>query len=164
MELKDIWWWYCEQRFPDIDMPPPKPISPHDALSLLFDLFPMFTARSDIIDATRYNTSYDAEADAALAYLAQHNSFAAWDQMSAGAWRIINERLIYTAVVFAANEAARNPVIAHHPIGLDRQSSARALMLEFLLGGARIIDRKLLREKPDGSLPEFPASTIVRPQ
>lgn len=165
MELSEIWLWYCGERFPGLEeMPAPEPVAPMDALGLFFDLFPMFTARSSAIRSTRYDPAFDEEADGALAHMARFDSFDGWERMSAGAWRVMNERLLYAATVATANEAAANPVIAHLPAGLDRQSRARALMLMFLLGGARTIDRRLLPAKPDGSLPEFPANTRLRRQ
>ncbi|MBB4953994.1 hypothetical protein H4S14_002056 [Agrobacterium vitis] len=158
MELSEIWLWYCGERFPnEEELPPPEPISPFGALELLFDLHPMFTARYDAIKLTPYNTAFDGEADGALAHMARFDSFDAWNTMTAGAWRVMNDRLAYAEAVLCVNEAEGNPVIAHLPIGLDRQSQARALMLMYLLGGARTIDRRLLAARPDGSPPELPS-------
>lgn len=163
MELSDVWIWYCEERFPnEEDLPKPEPVTPRQALELFFDLHPMFTERNDAIKLVAYNTAFDGEADGALAHLARFDTFDGWNEMSAGAWRVISERLLYAETVAAANEAHGEPVIAHLPVGLDRKSRARALLLMFLLGGARTIDRRLLPERPDGSLPPFPGTLPLR--
>lgn len=163
MELNEIWYWYCEQRFPhEKELPKPEPVAPWDALDLLFDLHPMFTARYDIINSVPYDMVFDGEVDGALCQLAQLNSFDGWDEMSAGAWRVMSERLLWSETVIAVNAAQDKQVIAHLPVGLDRQSSARALMIMYLLGGGRTIDPKMLRERSDSRFPAFPAKRPIR--
>ncbi|NNV23918.1 hypothetical protein EHE22_26580 [Ochrobactrum pseudogrignonense] len=163
MKLSEIWMWYCAERFPsETELPAMEPVSPWDAVELFFDLHPLFTARYDAIKLVPYDTAFDDEVDGALAHMARFDTFDGWDKMSAGAWRVMSERLSYAEAVVLANEAHKEPAIAHLPIGLDRQSRARALLLMFLLGGARSIDRRLLPKQPDGSLPSFPATLLLQ--
>lgn len=153
-DLKDAWWAYCADRFPDLaEMPDPLPVSPREAAMLLFEAGFMFTARMGAIKATPYSPAFDEEADGALAYLANLDDLDGWDRMSAGAWRVMFERYVYAQVVCGANAVARTPVIAHLPRGLDRQSQSRALLLQFLLGGARTIDPRLLEKHSREGLP-----------
>lgn len=166
MGLSDAWMAYCEEKLPEgsLEAPLTELVSPWRAIELFFDFMPMFTARHDAMSATRYDTVFDKEADGALAQLAVADTLSGWEELTAGAWRVLAERFTYAAVVCMANEAAGEPVIASLPKGLDRQSQARALLLMFLLGGARTIDRRVLPAKLDGSLPEFPANTSLRRQ
>lgn len=164
MELSQAWVWYCLDRLGTNELPPPEELGPWQVLELLFDFVPLFHARHQAIAATRYDDAFDEEADGALALVAMSDTFSGWDELTAGAWRVLAERWTYAGTVAAANAAMNNPVIGHLPIGLDRQSRARAVLLQFLLGGARTIDRRLLRPMPDGSLPEFPAATRLRRQ
>ncbi len=165
MKLSEVWLAYCETRFPnEASLPPPEPLAPWDAIELFFDLHPMFTAQYDIINSVPFDTSFDEEADGALCQLAMVDSFDGWDAMSAGAWRVMSERLLWSQTVLAVNAARETEVIAHLPIGLDRQSKARALMLMYLFGGGRSIDSRMLRERPDGRFPGFPADRPIRKQ
>jgi hypothetical protein len=165
MDLSDVWVWYCGERLGDrIKGARPVPYSPATALELLWEFFPMFTARAGAIAATPYDTAFDGDADLALTHLAQTDNFAAWDRLSAGAWRVLQERLVYSGVVVMLQKAEGAEVIGGLPEGLDRQSRARALLLRFLLGEARTIDRRVLPARPDGSLPTFPADTKLRRQ
>lgn len=164
MEMSEIWMWYCGEMFPGREMPAPEPISPWRVVELFFDFHPMFTARFDAIRATRYSTAFDDEADRALMHMARHDTMDGWERMTAGAWRVMYERLAYCEIVALANEAAKKPFIAHLPVGLDRQSQGRALLLMFLLGHGRTIDRRLLPQSPDGSLPAFPSTSLLQRQ
>jgi hypothetical protein len=165
MELRDVWYWYCQQRFPEEkELPPPQPVSPWEGLELLFDLHPMFTARSDIVSSVEYDTVFDDEVDGALCKLAVVDDFGSWDEMTAGGWRVMSERLLWSETVIAANAASDVDVIAHLPAGLNRQSSARALMLMYLLGGGRTIDPRVLDKRRDGTFPGFPADRPIRRQ
>ena len=163
MELSEIWLWYCSERLGQPSrLPDPVALSPWDGLELFLTFHPMFLARIEAIAATPYLRRFDGEADEGLAQLARFDGFDAWDGMSAGAWRVLYERLAYAEVVALTNEAAGNPVIAHLPAGLDVQSRARALLLQFLLGGARSIDRRLLPRSPRGAAAPLPGSTSLR--
>lgn len=165
MELGKIWQWYYEQRLPeDAPLPSLMPVTPWQAIGHFFDAMPLFTGRIGAIRSTAYNTAFDDEADGALASLAINDSFAEWDMLSAGAWRVLYERLVYAMVVAAANEAQGNPVIARHPEGFDRQTRSRALLLEFLLGGARTIDPRLLEKHGREGLPDPAALRPIRKQ
>ncbi|MFC2254876.1 hypothetical protein ACETRX_35140 [Labrys portucalensis] len=163
MELREIWIAYCEQQLGDrAASAAPVIISPKKAMALLWNFNALFTPRVAAITATAFSTQFDEEADGALAMLARTDSFASWERMSAGAWRVLYERHLYTLVVMDANAALSEPVISRLPSGLTRQSQARALLLQFLLGGARSIDRQLLPLSKPGTLPAFPANTSLR--
>ena len=163
MELSEIWIAYCEERFPQgAAFPQPEPVSPTMAAELFFDLHPLFRARMDGFTNVPYNTAFDDEADGALAHMARFDTFERWGELSAGAWRVLYERFVYAQAVVLANEAAKEPVIGHLPVGLDRDAQSKALLLKFLLGGARTIDRELLPPTADGSLPTLPAGTPLR--
>lgn len=165
MELSEIWMWYCEERLPKEGKRTPLiELAPWDALDLFFDLHPMFTARYDVINSVAYDTAFDGEADGALSHMARFDTFDGWDRLSAGGWRVISERLLWSETVIAANAAEGTKVIAQLPRGLDRQSQSRALMLMYLLGGGRTIDPRMLRKRPDGRFPAFPSERPIRKQ
>ncbi|KIC38129.1 hypothetical protein RA27_20370 [Ruegeria sp. ANG-R] len=165
MQLSEVWMSYCADRFPEEkELPPPMPVDPWEALELLFELHPMFTARYDAIKSAPFDRIHDEETDGALCQLAMTDSFAGWDGLSAGGWRVMIERLIWSETVIAANAAQNNPVIAHLPEGLDRMSSAKALLLMYLLGGGRDVDTRTLDARPRGTFPSLPAQRPIRKQ
>jgi hypothetical protein len=165
MDLGNIWTVYCEDRLGSaIETARPVPVTPWRGIELTWTWHPMFVAKFDVLQDVPYSTAFDEEADIALMALAMRNSFDAMDGTSAGAWRVLYERLSYTQVVMLANEAAKKPVISRLPEGLSETEQAIAIGLQFLLGGARTIDRRLLPKSKPGKLPPFPASTSLRRQ
>lgn len=155
---------YCQGRFPFLaELPPPVPVEPWEAVELFFDLHPMFTARFDVINSVAYDPNFDGEADEALLDLARTNSFDGWQNMSAGAWRVMAARFTYMETVAAGNAAAGTEVMFHLPAGLGRESKTRALLIAFLLGDARTIPPKLLPKKGRGGFPAFPETKPIRP-
>lgn len=165
MELEDIWLWYCEQRLgqpkerPDIEA-----LEASEVLELLWTLHPLFTARSEAIAATPFSDAFNDEADGALAQMAIANSFKGWDRISAGAWRVLYERLVFCETVIILNQAQGDGFTTRLPAGLDQEDQMRALLLKLLLGEGRSIDRRLLARSPRGRAPSFPASTSLRRQ
>lgn len=165
MELENVWLWYCAERLGQpTEQPAMEPLGPAEVLDLFWTFHAVFRPRHDAIAATPYSEAFDEEADGALAQLAIADSFAGWEAMSAGAWRVLYERFAYSCTVAMANEVEGTEVIASLPVGLDDRSRARALLLRFLLGGGRSIDRRLLARSKPGALPPFPASTPLRRQ
>lgn len=164
MELSEIWLWYCEQHIPAIAMPGAEGLSPEKVLEDFWTFHPLFSGRSDVISATPYSTDFDEAADEALARMAMEDSFASWDGISAGAWRVLHERLVYCSVVVSANLVAGSEVIVHLPSGLSPKVRARALLLRYLLGHGRTIDRRLLPKSLRGSAQPFPVSAPIRRQ
>jgi hypothetical protein len=96
--------------------------------------------------------------------MAEEDSFAPWDALPAGAWRVLFERFAYCSTVVAVNLAAGRASIDRVPAGLSSQAQARALLLRYLLGPGRTIDRKVLPLSAPGTAPPFPASTPIRRQ
>lgn len=163
MELSEVWIWYASERLgPRARTAEPRPISPWKGVELMFGWHPVLQPYADFAKAVSYDTSFDEEADNALCGLARSDSFATWNRLTAGAWRVLWERLAYAEAVMLANEVAGERVITHLPRGLDWQSRSRALGLQFLLGGAKTIDRRLLASTAPGALPTLPASTSSR--
>ena len=156
---------YCEERLGELADPTAVVnFSPDKVLERLWVFLPMFTARNDAIKATVYSEAFDDEADDALARLAKDNGTASWDEMSAGAWRVMQERLAYCLVVINKSKAENVEVMTYLPPGLDRTEQSNALLLMYLLGPARTIDRQLLPLSPPGCPPSFPADTKLRKQ
>lgn len=164
MKLSEIWLWYCEQHIPAVATPGTEGLSPEKVLEDFWTFHPLFTGRTGVISATPYSTDFDDAADDALAQMALEDSFASWEGISAGTWRVLQERFVYCSTVVAANMAAGKEVIDHLPSGLPPKARARALLLRYLLGHGRTIDRRLLPKAPIGSAPQFPASAPIRRQ
>ena len=163
MELRDAWLLYCEQKFPDAEyLPDPEAFSPKETAMLLYEAGYLFTPRMAAINATPYDTLFDEEADGALIWLARFDNFELWDKMSAGGWRVMYERFSYAIVVAGANAAAGTEVMTRLPQGLDHQSQCRAAMLQFLLGGARTIDPRLLEKHKLEGLPPTASLQPIR--
>lgn len=165
MELKDVWIAYCEDRLgAAAETAVPLRLSPDDGMRLLFDWGQLFTARMEALGAVSYDIAFDAEADSALCMLARDDSFAAFDAMSAGAWRVMYERWSWAMVVMMTNKMEDTPVIGGLPSGLADNQRTRAFGLQFLLGGARTIDPRLLEKaRRTGSL-RIPGSLSLRRQ
>lgn len=165
MELEDVWTWYCWQRLGEpVERPQMEPLTPEAGLKLLWEFHPLFTPRMDAIRATAYSDAFDDQADAALAALARDNDLASWNELDAGTWRVLYERLAYSETVMVVNMLAGTPSIGRLPRGLDDASRSRAVLLQFLLGGGRSIDRRLLPRSTAGSAPAFPAVSSLRQQ
>ena len=166
MELNEIWLWYVnEHTVANAAARPSLEFRAWDTLERFFDLHPMITARYDAINTTRYSMEFDNVADGALAQMAMSDSFAGWEELPAGGWRVISERLLYSEVVLGVMAAKeQGTVIDRLPLGLTKERQAKALLLKYLLGHGRTIDRKVLPTRPDGSLPEFPAAQTLRRQ
>ena len=166
MELSEIWLAYVNQHMAaDAGKVPPLEFTASQTLERLFDLHPIFTARWDAMMSVKYNDAFDEEADNALANLAMTDSFVAWEQLSAGTWRVLVERLQYCEVVLAANMAVvPNSISNRLPIGLTRDQEARALLLRYLLGQGRTIDRQILPVKERRTFIALSPSQALRSQ
>ena len=165
MDLSEIWLAYCADRLgPAIEDAEAIAIAPWRGVELLFRWHPLFVDKTDAIAAVPYAQSFDDEADFALVMLARDDAFDAFQTRSAGAWRVLYERLVFAETVLLVNEVRLNAVIGRLPVGLAEEQQSRALGLMFLLGGARTIDRRLLPRSKPGTLPSFPASTSLRLQ
>jgi hypothetical protein len=166
MELSEIWLAYVnEHMVADAGKFPPVEITASQTLERLFELHPIFTSRWDAIMSVKYTDAFDEEANNALAHLAMTDSFAAWDELSVGAWRVLVERLQYCEVVLVANMAAApNAVLNHLPIGLTRDQEARALLLRYLLEQGRTIDRQILPVKEHRAFTVLSPSQALRSQ
>lgn len=163
MDLGKVWMEYCFEAIGRPPKPPAlRPLTPWEVVERLFDFHPLFAPRHEEISATPYSTAFDDAADAALLTLARDDDLSSWEALSAGAWRVLMERLVYSEVVAIANVLAGTPVIARLPPGLTRQQEGRALLLQFLLGGGRSIDRKLLPTPAPGAAPAFPNLPLRR--
>ena len=112
----------------------------------------MFHARFDAINATPYDTAFDERADNMLMHLGSNDDFTDWDQGGDGAFRVLFERLMLTEVVMAAILVKKTPVITRIPLGMSEHQQAVALLLMYLLGPSRVIDRAILPARPPGHL------------
>ena len=163
MRLDHVWSMYAVECLGDPSAPPVA-LSPMETLGLLFDWHPHFTPRMPAIEMVRHNAAFDEEADGALCALATNGDFETWEQISAGAWRVLSNRLIYAETVCLLNERNGTVVMTRLPKGLTPQQQSITAGLQFLLGGARSIEPRLLakwRREPPGLLP---ASTLLRRQ
>lgn len=166
MSLSSVWLWYCEQHLSaaQLGAQRTRALSPDEVMEAFWTFHPLFIGRLDVIKATPYSKQFDVTADGALGAMAMTDSFASWEEMPAGAWRVLYERFVYCSTVVAANMAAGTPVIDQVPAGLAPEKTARALLLRYLLGHGRTIDRRVLPLSAPGTLPPFPASIPIRRQ
>jgi hypothetical protein len=166
MDLSKLWLWYCEQHLSAADLAAQRTraLSPDEVMECFWTFHPLFTGRMDAIKATPYSTDFDDSADEALGMMAMEDSFALWDALPAGTWRVLYERFSYCSVVVAANMAAGTVSIDRVPAGLSSQATARALLLRYLLGHGRTIDRKVLPPSAPGTAPSYPVSATIRRQ
>lgn len=162
--LREVWIVYCEERLGrPLDETEPQAIAPWRGIELLWRFNGMFSERSEMLKSVEFDERFDPHADGALCQMAKDDGFAAWDRLNAGGWRILYERHIYALTVMAANAASREPVISHLPAELDDERLARALWLQFLLGGARRIDRRLVPKSMPGDIPRLPGEASLKP-
>ncbi|MGH0000587.1 hypothetical protein ACQU0X_10975 [Pseudovibrio ascidiaceicola] len=110
----------------------------------LFKVMPIFTIRDKEINATPYSAAFDSEADIALIQMAETDSFECWNNISLGAWRVIQDRYQQTLVMLGANLKDKATIMDRFPSGLSGQQQGRALLLRYALGLSRTIDRQLL--------------------
>ncbi|MFO0729378.1 MAG: hypothetical protein U0361_00020, partial [Nitrospiraceae bacterium] len=111
-----------------------------------------------------YDTAFDNEADNGLMLIAYDNGFDRVDAVvKAGGWRVLFERLAYSATAVALSLAAGEDDISILPLGLNNHERAIALGLAYLGGEGRTIDRRVLPLSPRGTLPGF-ASLSLRKQ
>lgn len=161
--LRNVWIVYCEERLGrPLDTTQPVAIAPWQGMELLFRFNTMFAARTEMLKSVQFDEAFDAHADGALCQFAKDDAFDGWLKLNAGGWRILYERHLYALTVMAANAAANEPVISHLPEGLDEERQARALWLQFLLGGARRIDRRLVPKAMPGDIPRFPGEASLK--
>lgn len=102
-----------------------------EALWLLNDVFRPLMARLQTVE---YNMEHEADADAAIALLA--NNINAWSdiEFSAGVLRVLLERHLQMLVVAGANEIAGNIRFMPIPPGFTQSQITVAAMLFFLHG------------------------------
>ncbi len=164
MELSGVWLWYCEQHLSPDALAAQRTValSPDDVMEAFFTFHPLFSGRLDAIRATPYSTDFDESADEALAQMAMSDSFESWEELTAGTWRVLYERFLYCSVVVAANMAAGRTSMDRIPLGLSSQAAPRALLLRYLLGHGRNIDRQVLPQSSPGTAPPFPVSATIR--
>ena len=166
MDLSKVWQWYCEQHLSPRDLAALRvlPLAPDAVLAGFWAFQPLFTGRMDAIKAVPYSTDFDDSADEALVSMAMTDSFEGWDAINAGTWRVLHERFLYCSTVVAANMAAGTAVIDRVPAGLSLEATSRALLLKYLLGHGRTIDRKVLPLSGPGTVLQFPGAGPIRRQ
>lgn len=165
MDREIVWLWYVSQKLGKEPSPHDVvPVSPWRAFELLFVFHPLFTPRMPAIAATAFSEEFDDEADTALFSLAAIDNVSEWEKLSSGAWRVLQERLVFVETVALTNAALNEPVFITLPRGLDETASSRTLLLRMLLGPGRTIDRRLLARSTPGTAPTFPAATTLRRQ
>jgi len=167
MEFNEVWLAYVNQRITE-EMASRASLEfrAWGTLERFFEFHPMLTARWNAIAATSFNTDFDEIADRALVQVAATDSFASWDEhLPAGGWRVISDRLLYSQIVLCVM-ATKEPkaIMDGLPRGLTRDQENNALLLKYLLGHGRSIDRRVLPIRHDLSLGSFPRSQTLRRQ
>jgi hypothetical protein len=94
----------------------------------LWPMFDVFKAHQTQLQNVPYSSAYEAEADQALALLAEGGTWSA-SQPSAGAWRVLHERHTQSITVAAANAASGNTRIVPVPEALASEHYRIAAML-----------------------------------
>jgi len=166
MELSEVWLQYVNDHLdPALAKKPPLEFTAWQTIERFFEIHPMLTARWDALAGTPFNAEFDEVADMALVQVAATDSFASWDNLVVGAWRVISDRLMYCEIVLGVT-AAREPkgVMARLPQGLERNRQTKALLLKYLLGHGRTIDRRVLPIEHKRSPQAFPATQTLRKQ
>ena len=166
MELNEVWLAYVNARIEAESAGlAPVEFTAWSALERFFEFHPMFTARWDAITATPFNADFDEIADRALIHVAATDSFSEWDRLPAGGWRVISDRLMYSSVVLTVM-AAKHPdsITDRLPQGLKPEEESKALLLKYLLGHGRSIDRHVLPLKHDRWFGSFPGAQTQRKQ
>jgi hypothetical protein len=148
----DAWIVYCD-RYVSPMTSQFQEITPHEALQLLLDMVPIFVDREPVLSKTSFRSAYEAEADAALGWLAQSDSLEDWKRLSPEAWRVLAERLLYALRMTKLHIRDQEPSVARLPVGLDRARRSRALFLLLLGNSARVIDWDLIPEGINGCIP-----------
>jgi len=133
-------------------------------LELFFDTHSLFSKRWGAIQATAFNAEFDGLADDALARVSMDDSFASWEQLPAGVWRVISDRLMYCEICLSVVMAQDDRVTDHLPQGLRKDQQLKALLLKYLLGHGRTIDRHVLPEQVCEQSSTFPSQLPLRPQ
>jgi hypothetical protein len=157
--------WYCiEKHGGDPDVSRAERVADTETLKAFEPVFALMAQRFDVIRATPYSEDFDEEADGALAALAITDSFESWEDITAGAWRVLLDRMRQAIIVIEAAGMSGEPVIDTLPRGLPREARRQALVLKWLLVHSRSIDRKLLPLSEPPALPSFPPTTPIRRQ
>jgi len=161
----DVLMWYCiEKHGGDPDVSRAERVPDTETLKAFEPVFALMAQRFDVIRATPYSEDFDEEADGALAALAITDSFESWEDITAGAWRVLLDRMRQAIIVIEAARVGGEPVIETLPRGLPRHARRQALVLQWLLIHSRSIDRQLLPLSEPPELPSFPATTPIRRQ
>lgn len=158
MELNEIWLWYVNEHVePKNVNKPAQEFRATDVLERLWDFHSFFSPRFDLIKATKYDEAFIENADGALANLAMKNSMDDWETLNAGTLRVLSERLLYTETVLAVMMVKEPETITDGlPQGLSQIVQSRALLLKYLLGHARKIDRRVFPKETFEQSKEFP--------
>jgi hypothetical protein len=163
--LADIPFWYCiEKHGADPDVTRAERVPDTETLTAFEPVFALMAQRFDVIRATPYSEDFEEEADGALAALAITDSLDSWEDITAGAWRVLCDRLRQAIILITAARMNGAPVIDTLPRGLPREFWGRALVLQWLLIHSRSIDRQVLPLSEPPALPSFPPTTPIRRQ
>lgn len=118
------------------DSVPPQRLSGMEVIAALWPLNDVFRPRMTRIKTLRYRERFEAEADEAIVQAAFSGSFASWDMLTAGAWRVLMERHVQSLMVAAANEVRGNPLMTV-PTGCDEATTRGGAMI-FLMHGMKL--------------------------
>lgn len=113
----------------------PSQLSGWQGVEALWPLNARFTLAIERIRSLSYDASFEIEADAAIERLLADLD-ATWDDLSAGAWRVLLERQQQAIMVALANELAGNPLMPIPP-GFSPAQTTTAVAL-FLLHGMKL--------------------------
>jgi hypothetical protein len=130
MEKFDLFKKFIEQSLgKPLDDLTAMPVSGWRAVEALWPLNSKFKKNIHQIRSLPFDVTFCKEADAAIECLAT-KPFSSWDNLSAGAWRVLLERHQQAITVCLANELSKNPVMPL-PEGLspDQETVAVAIFL-----------------------------------
>ncbi|MEO0496298.1 MAG: hypothetical protein AAF141_02860 [Pseudomonadota bacterium] len=154
---KRAWLVYLQEALATDEQPEFFPVAPELALKLLFAEIHPFSRLSNDVKSVPYDRHFDDDADLAIATIAMNDDFSSISSSSLQVQRVVYERYVYALTVIAANWHEGTASIAHLPEGLSDHQRVVAILLLFLLNGAREIDRRLLPSPSDGSPPALPS-------
>ncbi len=141
-----------------LDTVRPIHLSGWQCVEALWPLNQRFHAAIERIRSLPYDATFEPEADGAIERLID-DANAGWDDLAAGAWRVLLERQQQALVVALANEVQGNPLMPIPP-GFSPEQTTVAVAL-FLLHGMKLpwppVDRSGL------VIPTGSARTTLRP-
>jgi hypothetical protein len=125
---------YLDRFFPADGPPQVEYVGAETSLRLLWPSLMRLRAR--ILAATDLSagSAFEGDADMALARLAESGDFGVWEDLNAGTWAVLSDRLMWSATVLALAMGSEDGIKMMLPRGAPEDVRQLATLL-WLLGG-----------------------------